>query len=94
MANRLARPTVTTMMLRASLVPPDDRTHRLARAVALFAKGAVVAVAAAGLALFVAAPMLVGMSWPPGAAELVPAKQALSAAARASATPAARATDR
>ena len=45
-------------------------------------------------ALFVAAPMLVGMSWPPGAAELVPAKQALSAAARASATPAARATDR
>ena len=83
-----------TTMLRFPLTPPDDRTHRIARAVALLAKGAIVAVATAGLALFVAAPMLVGLSWPPGAAELVPAKQALSAAARASATPAARATDR
>ncbi len=67
-----------TMTLRSSLTPPGDRAYRLARAAALLAKGAIAVVAVAGLALFVAAPMFVGMSWPPGATELLPAKQALS----------------
>jgi hypothetical protein len=91
MALRLAATTMPTTMFRPPLMPPDDRTPRLARAIALLVKGAIVAVATAGLALFVAAPMLVGLSWPPGAAELVPAKQALTAS---SAAPAARAAAR
>ncbi len=60
-----------TMTLRSDLTPPDSRPHRLARVAGQLAKAALVAAAAAGLALFVAAPLIVGMSWPPGATELV-----------------------
>lgn len=94
MALCLAATTMPTTVFRPPLMPPDDRTPRLARAIALLVKGAIVAVATAGLALFVAAPMLVGLSWPPGATELVPSKQALSAAPRVTSTPVAKAADR
>ena len=61
------------------LVPRGGRGRRIARAAGRLGRVVVVAFVAAGLATFVAAPMLVGTGGPPGVAEPAPATRAPSA---------------